>query len=221
MNFYVIDENNNRVPALDLEGVLAVLNQAIADGSLANITKDSAFVSKLKCCVGGGTHQVAFVDQAKYNELKATNQIIKNCLYFIVDDTTGEETEANLQRLSNEVNELLHRVNNIQQKQLMEKINITEDMFFNDCLILPYTGLYVLNLEVPIVEDDGQVHIGIRTIIYAFDYDLGSEISDELRIFFTRALLDSTIKNIWILVPNANVKILGGYVITNLPYPQL
>lgn len=221
MNFYVIDDNNNRVPALDLEGVLAVLNQAIADGSLANITKDSAFVSKLKCCIGGTTHQMAFITQAKYNELKAADQIIKNCLYFILDDPTGEEVDATLLALTNQVNELFNRVNAIQDKLLMERINITEDMFYNDSLILPYTGLYVLNLEVPIVGDEGVVHIGIRTVIYAFDYDLGSEITDELRIFFTRALLDSTIKNIWILVPNANVKILGGYVITNLPYPQL
>ena len=75
MGFYVLDENNNKVPAYDKEGVLALLAQAIEDGSLDSIVADSAFITKLKCCVGGGTYNIAFIDQAKYNELQTNNQL--------------------------------------------------------------------------------------------------------------------------------------------------
>jgi hypothetical protein len=92
--FYVLDENHNLIEAYDKEGVLAVLAQAIADGSLSGISEDAGFVSKIKCCVTGGTTKVAFVTQAKYNELKATDSIDNTCLYFITDDTTAEDIDA-------------------------------------------------------------------------------------------------------------------------------
>lgn len=103
--FYVLDENHNLIPAYDKEGVLAVLEQAIADGSLEGIVDDSAFVSKLKCCVGGGTHHVAFVTTAKYNELVAQGLIKANCLYYITDDTSEEELDALLEELTAKAND--------------------------------------------------------------------------------------------------------------------
>lgn len=105
--FFVIDENNNRIEAFDKEGVLAVLAQAIADGSLSGITADSAFVSKLKCCVTGGTNRVAFVTQAKYNELKASDSLLADCLYIVTDDTTAEDMDATLSELSETVNAVM------------------------------------------------------------------------------------------------------------------
>jgi hypothetical protein len=105
--FFVLDENHNLVEAYDKEGVLAVLAQAIADGSLSGISEDAGFVSKLKCCVTGGTTQVAFVTQAKYNELKATDSIDSTCLYYITDDTTAEDINTLLTRLTNTVNGML------------------------------------------------------------------------------------------------------------------
>ena len=101
--FYVLDENHNLVEAYDKEGVLAVLAQAIADGSLSGIVADSAFVTQLKCCVGGATHKMAFVSQAKYNELEASGGLLENCMYYITDDTKGVETDALLNALSNKV----------------------------------------------------------------------------------------------------------------------
>lgn len=90
---YVIDENNNKKEAFDKEETLAALEKAIEDGSLAGITADSAFVSKLKCCVSGVTNQVAFVTQAKYNEMEAAGLLTPNTLYFITDDTTADDLE--------------------------------------------------------------------------------------------------------------------------------
>lgn len=101
MAYYVIDENNNKIEALDKQGVLSVLEQAIRDGTLANIVSDGAFVSKLKCCVGGTTNHVAFITQAKYNELKESGLLIPNCYYFIIDDTTADNLDEQL-RIANE-----------------------------------------------------------------------------------------------------------------------
>jgi hypothetical protein len=105
--FYVLDENHNLIEAYDKEGVLAVLAQAIADGSLSGISADAGFVSRLKCCVTGGTNQVAFVTQAKYNELKDGDSLVNNCLYIITDDTTTEDIDEILTELTNTVNSLL------------------------------------------------------------------------------------------------------------------
>ena len=83
MSYFVLDENNNRVEAYSKEEVLSVLAQAIANGSLSGITADAGFVSKIKCCVDGGTFKIAFITQAKYNELVASNQLVSNCFYYI------------------------------------------------------------------------------------------------------------------------------------------
>lgn len=106
MVFYVLDENNNKVEAFDKEGVLAVLAQAIADGSLENIVADAAFVSKLKCCVSGVTHNMAFVTQAKYNELVEAGGLLENTYYWITDDSTCEDLNETLEALTNAVNDL-------------------------------------------------------------------------------------------------------------------
>lgn len=115
MAFYVLDENNNRIEALDKEGVYAVLEQAIADGSLANLVADAAFVSKLRCCVTGGTNKVAFVTQAKYNELKASNQLVTNCLYYITDDTSAEDIDEQFNALNTAINSLDNKINQINE----------------------------------------------------------------------------------------------------------
>lgn len=118
MSFYVLDENNNKVPAYDKEGVLALLSQAINDGTLETILADAAFITKLKCCVGGGTYKVAFITQATYNELKAENLITADTYYFITDDTTAQEINSRL----NEFNDKLAALDAIQ----LSIVNINE-----------------------------------------------------------------------------------------------
>ena len=101
--YYVLDEKGNRKEGLTKEETLAILQQAINNGSLAGIEKDSAFVSKLKCCVGGETYQMAFITQAKYNELFTKNQLTANTFYYITDDPTEENIEANIEAIAKEL----------------------------------------------------------------------------------------------------------------------
>ena len=104
--FYCLDENKNLVEAFDKQGVLNAIETAIKDGSLANLVADAAFIDKLRCCVTGGTNRVAFVTQAKYNELVATNGIVENCLYFITDDTSVDDLNEILESINQDLEEL-------------------------------------------------------------------------------------------------------------------
>lgn len=110
MAFYVLDENNNKVEAYDKEGVLAVLEQAIENGSLEQITANSAFVTKLKCCVGGGTYKMAFITQEKYNDLKTNSQLSSDTFYWITDDTTCEEINNALTSINNNITSINNRL---------------------------------------------------------------------------------------------------------------
>ena len=114
--YFVIDENNNKIPAYSAEEVLAVLNKAIADGSLANIVADAAFISRVKCCVSGYTHLFAFVTQAKYNELKENNQLVNNCYYFITDDTAADEINNRLEQIIESLNEITPMVDKMPKR---------------------------------------------------------------------------------------------------------
>lgn len=108
--YYVLDENNNKIEAYSKQEVLAVLAQAIADGSLDNITADSAFINKLKCCVGGDTFNIAFITQAKYNELAASNLLKENTYYYITDDETAENIDEALKLINNALTSIGKRV---------------------------------------------------------------------------------------------------------------
>ena len=110
MNYFVLDENNNKIEAYSKEEVLSVLAQAIADGSLSSITADAGFISKLKSYVDGGTFKIAFITQAKYNELVASNQLVSNCFYYITDDTTCEDIEASIETINNTLKSLDTRI---------------------------------------------------------------------------------------------------------------
>lgn len=91
---YVVDENHNLIEAYSAQEVLSVLDQAIADGRLDNIVAGQAFVDRLKCCVSGDTNKIAFVTQAKYNELVAAGTVEEGVYYFITDETTLEDIEG-------------------------------------------------------------------------------------------------------------------------------
>lgn len=117
MAVYVLDENNNRHESLDKEGILSVLAQAIEDGTLENIVADAAFISKLKCCVSGGTYSVAFVKQATYNELERTNKLVYNCYYFIIDDDTADNLDEQLKQTLDSINNINERLITLGFKQ--------------------------------------------------------------------------------------------------------
>lgn len=103
MAVYVLDDNNNKVEAFDKEGVLNAIEEAIKNGSLEGLVADAGFITKLKCCVSGSTNKMAFITQAKYNELVASGLVEDNTYYFIYDDTTAENIEDQIEYINNEI----------------------------------------------------------------------------------------------------------------------
>ena len=90
---YVVDKNKNLVEGLSKEETYDLLAEAIKNGTLPDINTDNAFITQIKDSVTGYSHKVAFVTQAKYNELKNAGSLISNCLYYIVDDSTEVDIE--------------------------------------------------------------------------------------------------------------------------------
>ena len=185
---YVLDEKGNRVEGLSKEEMLAVLQQAIDDGSLAGIEKDSAFVSKLKCCVGGETFQVAFVTQAKYNELFKNNQLTDNTFYFITDDPTEENIEANIETLAKEIDATNEIIGNIIEGKKVGNFIIPVKKIIGTNLNISQTtsegGSFYVNLGDIVLETKKHYLLvgswdipssnGNKTLFY---YDLYTEIS--------------------------------------------
>ena len=145
--FYVLDENKNLVEALDKEGVLALLEQAIEDGDLSHIEADSAFVSKLKSLVNGTTHHVEFVTQSQYNTMEQSGTLVANTYYFITDDDTADDMEALLEELQTKVNNIISgtqavgnagKVNNINIRRWFDAIRADNDTV--PCLRLIWKG---------------------------------------------------------------------------------
>lgn len=99
MKYYLLDEHKNLVEGFDKEGFLALLEQAIENGSLENIDEDSAVASKIRSVLNGTTHHIEFVTQAQYNQLVADEELVANTWYFIIDDTTIEDLEQILSEL--------------------------------------------------------------------------------------------------------------------------
>ncbi len=93
MAYYVRDNNNNLVEGLSKEEIYALLDEAIRTGQLPSVDENTSFVSKLKCCVSGVSNSVAFITEAKYNELRTSGLLKPNTLYFITDDTTEDTLE--------------------------------------------------------------------------------------------------------------------------------
>lgn len=108
--YYLLDENKNLVEGYDKEGFLALLEEAIEQGSLENIDENSAVASKLRSVFNGTTHHIEFVTQAQYNELETEGELVPNTYYFITDDTTLEEFEETINQLSDKVDELEERI---------------------------------------------------------------------------------------------------------------
>lgn len=93
MAYYVRDNNNNLIEGLSKEEIYALLDEAIRTGKLPSVDDETAFVTKLKCSVTGVASSVAFITEAKYNELRTGGLLKANTLYFITDDTTEETLE--------------------------------------------------------------------------------------------------------------------------------
>lgn len=93
MAYYVRDNNNNLIEGLSKEEIYALLDEAIRTGQLPSVDDETAFVTKLKCSVTGIASSVAFITEAKYNELRTGGLLKPNTLYFITDDNTEDTLE--------------------------------------------------------------------------------------------------------------------------------
>lgn len=190
MSFYVLDENNNKVEAYDKQGVLAVLAQAIADGSLDNITADSAFINKLKCCVGGDTFNIAFITQAKYNDLEANGLIKENTYYYIIDDTTADDIDEQLQSLTdavNSANRIATQVNkdftaykNIDQVQILSFSDNNKLIYDNSLATQP-----AVDLNEYLADKNINNIIGLGGVLYVTVSNATDGTSNSYELFFT------------------------------------
>lgn len=111
--YYLLDENKNLVEGFDKEGFLALLEQAIEDGSLENIDENSAVASKLRSVLNGTTHNIEFVTEAQYNQLEAEGELVPNTYYFITDDTTYEGLETTINQVLEDIEALQESVGGI------------------------------------------------------------------------------------------------------------
>lgn len=132
MAYYVLDDHNNKIAAFDQEGILAVLQQAIADQSLEDIDPDSAVASKLRSVINDTTHHIEFVTQAQYNTLEQGGELIEGCYYFITDDTTAEDIEDAIDALEDDVDALQTGLNSAEADIAKLKIKSTTTASWND-----------------------------------------------------------------------------------------
>ena len=102
MAYYVRDNNNNLIEGLSKEEIYALLDEAIRTGQLPSVDDETAFVTKLKCSVTGIASSVAFITEAKYNELRTGGLLKPNTLYFITDDTTEDTLENSIAQAKQE-----------------------------------------------------------------------------------------------------------------------
>lgn len=116
--YYLLDENKNLVEGFDKEGFLALLEQAIEQGSLENIDPDSAVASKIRSVLNGTTHHIEFVTQAQFNQLVADEQLVKNTYYFITDDTTLEGLENSIGNLDGRLTDQENSMNGLLNGEL-------------------------------------------------------------------------------------------------------
>lgn len=175
---YVLDLNKNFVEAYSKEEVLAVIAQAIENGSLKDITAEAAFISKVKCCVSGASYNLAFVTQAKLNELEANGQKQENTYYFVIDDTKYSSINAMIEEISTRLTDIETALNQLNTtlksdiKKNAQDIKILQNRHFsrvwsgsattvNDDDIVGYLdsgGICYFNVTVMAVHDNGNVY---------------------------------------------------------------
>ena len=181
--YYLLDENKNLVEGFDKEGFLALLQQAIDQGSLENIDPESAVASKLRSLVNGSTHHIEFVTEAQYNQLEHDGQLIPNTYYFITDDTTLEGMEEAINNLTDRLTNVEEIVNGIVDGTRVvgkatnaEKTSFTNNGWQSVQITGETTHLFngklTKNLQLLLyIEYD--VSTGLGVLPHGYTYDLG------------------------------------------------
>lgn len=149
MAYYVRDNNNNLVEGLSKEEIYALLDEAIRTGQLPSVDEETAFVTKLKCCVSGVSNSVAFVTEAKYNELRTGGLLKPNTLYFITDDTTEDTLENAIAQAKEEaINEAKVGMTTIPEAyQNTNNYNLVE---FASTSFFTNRKYHVINIVIPL-----------------------------------------------------------------------
>ncbi len=132
MAYYILDHNNNKIEVTD---------QVL-----------TALVEQIKCCVSGTPYKLAFVTQAKYNELEAAGLVQANTIYEIIDDTTADDLDEQLKENKRKLEEHTNKLNGINggwafignvDKQTIGSLEIDGFDFFN----INSTGLYLVQVK--------------------------------------------------------------------------
>lgn len=101
MKHIIDDSDKNKYEAYTKTETLQVIQEAISSGELPE--EINGLVLTLKNPIDNLGYKIAFCTQAKYNELKAAGTLETNCYYYITDDTTLEDFEADFQEVLDEV----------------------------------------------------------------------------------------------------------------------
>lgn len=149
MGYYVRDNNNNLIEGLSKEEIYALLDEAIRTGQLPSVDDETAFVTKLKCSVTGVASSVAFITEAKYNELRTGGLLKANTLYFITDDTTEETLENAIAQAKQEaVNEA--KVGMATLPEAYQNTNNFNRVEFASTSFFTSRKYHVINIVIPL-----------------------------------------------------------------------
>lgn len=149
MGYYVRDNNNNLIEGLSKEEIYALLDEAIRTGQLPSVDDETAFVTKLKCSVTGVASSVAFITEAKYNELRTGGLLKANTLYFITDDTTEDTLENAIAQAKQEaVNEA--KVGMATLPEAYQNTNNFNRVEFASTSFFTSRKYHVINIVIPL-----------------------------------------------------------------------
>lgn len=178
---YVFDDDKNKHEGLSKEQIYAVLEQIIEDGDLEHVEPDSAFVSKFKNRVDGGTYGMAFCTQAEYNTMEQAGTLEQNVLYFITDDEEYEALFAALEDLAGRMGDVEAAINGTGVEHLSIDDDWTEvslggstsfQINSNGIYLIEYNwttaGLGTRTIEFGTINIVGQSSPRIKSTIYTY-----------------------------------------------------
>lgn len=166
--FNVFSNDDCKYPAMTKEEVLAAIAEATGN-TLTDV--DSAFITKIREYNRNGNLTFWVGTQAEYNALAKEEQIVSGRFYIITDDTFGEDVDAAISQLSNDITALSETVEKLNYKSngwvnFKDKDNVSIGTFYT----VGYTAFFNLNYKV---YGDGEG--GNKTIDLPFVLDLGEE----------------------------------------------
>lgn len=134
------DADKNKYAAYTKQEVLAVIQEAISTGELPE--EINGLVLTFKNPIDNLGYKIAFCTQAKYNELKATQQLEQNCLYYIIDDTTLDDINGAIDDINEDIENINDEINNASTglkikvnqlyQQMLSKVNEFDTYYDTD-----------------------------------------------------------------------------------------